>query len=220
MADIKKRLIILASGHKNCSFAASDVQILADYTQTNPVVLNATIAAVITDCHNSHLYDTTYDYKVPLVVRENHYNKEFYQKMMSDFEAKFAVFFDWPHPCEGLEIGKMISVHCGPLNISGGHYGFAANRLIMEAFARGEIKNSLVKMCFGGWFDGYTTTFFQHPVAMHTYDSDISFMDRAREILQAHLPGALEKVVSGLIYYHNGRVLSHDHGPKLLYGIK
>lgn len=145
---MKKRILIFASGDK--SGGGSGFQEMVERSRTEPAILRAEIVAVVSNHENGGVRQKASKLGVHFIHFPGPFTPEEYKKIFLSSEADYVMCSGWLKPVKGLPEEKVINIHPGPLPRFGGKgmYGHHVHEAVIEAYKRGEIKQSAVSLHF------------------------------------------------------------------------
>lgn len=146
MAD-KSRVLVLASG--TATRGGSGFQELAEYTQTDPAVLDAEIVGVGSNHMRGGVWEKARRLGIKFTYLKS-FRAEDYHDLVKYFRADFVMCSGWLLPVSGLEPAKTINIHPGLLPKFGGKgmWGHHVHEAVMVAYDRGKVTQSGVTIHF------------------------------------------------------------------------
>jgi phosphoribosylglycinamide formyltransferase-1 len=95
--------------------------------------------------------------------------------------AEWVALSGWFTKVEGLDPRTTFNIHPAPLAFGGkGMYGLNVHRAVLEAFKRGEIKNTAVTMHFVTEEYDQGPVFFEYPVRIENNDTPETLQERVK----------------------------------------
>ena len=192
-----KKIIIFASGTKEGG--GSGFQELVENSRTG--ILNASIVAVVSNHENGGVRKRADSLRIPFVYFPGPFDAEQYGKIIQEYQPDLISLSGWLKLAVGLDPGKTINIHPGPLPRFGGAgmYGHHVHEAVIEAFRKGEIKSSAVSMHFVTEKYDEGPVFFQYPVLIREEDTSESIAERVNKIEHSWQSWATNLVVQGQI---------------------
>lgn len=199
----KRNILVFASD--SATGDESDVQELVEFSRTEPPVLDARIAGVISDSANGEVAQLAKNLYVDFLLLSDRHTAENYRALVRAFSADFVMLSGWRQPVRGLDPQRTISIHSGPVPAldGSGFHGHHDHEAVISAFRRGEIKQSAVTMHF---VDEVAAVITQLPVLIKSKDTAATLAVRVKEkkrLLQGFI---LNDVVNGRIRLDGGKV--------------
>lgn len=224
----KPRILVLASG--SATGGGSGFQELVEFSRTEPPVLNATIAAVV----SNHKQGGVRRLADILGIKFKHwpgpFTAEEYISLVREHGANFVMCSGWLQYVRGLDPRRVVNIHPGPTKGFGGpgYYGHHVHEAVIKAYRESKITQSAVTMHFaveaGQDKEGYDKgpVFFQLPILIRPDDTAETLAARISEKERAWQAYVLNLVVHRLIHlekdgddwkvvYENGleNIISH-----------
>lgn len=197
-----KKIIVFASGSKDGG--GSGFQELVENSKTG--VLNAEIAAVISNYENGGVRHRADKLGVRFVYFHGPFTIEEYQKIVDQFNPDLISLSGWLKLTRGLDPAKTINIHPGPLPRFGGSgmYGHYVHGAVIEAYKKGEVIESAVTMHFvtEKYDDG--PVFFHYPVLVRKNDTAETLAERVNKVEHCWQSWITNLVLSGQIRW-NGK---------------
>jgi phosphoribosylglycinamide formyltransferase-1 len=201
------RVLVFASGDEKGG--GSGFQELVEFSRTNPPVLNAQIAGVISNHQNGGVRRRADALHIPFEYWSGPFDAKGYRNFIEKYQADFVMCSGWLKFVRGLDPAKTVNIHPGPLPRFGGPgmYGHYVHEAIMAAFHRGEIIQSAVTMHFVDetTYD-HGPIIFQMPVLIRPDDDAETLAKRVNEKERAWQSYILNLVVHRHIYLSHGQV--------------
>jgi phosphoribosylglycinamide formyltransferase-1 len=226
----RKRLLVLASG--DVEGGGSGFQEMVEYSRTSPPALDADIVGVISNHPSGGVYKKAMNLKVPFEFWNGPFTAEAYRAWVEEFKADYVMLSGWLKFVRGLDPARTINIHPGPLPRFGGpgFYGHHVHEPVMEAYWAGEIIQSEVNMHFvldsiDGSEKGDDSkaaydrgpVFFKKRVLIREDDTPETLAKRVNEVERTWQSIALNQVIQGHIFLHDGQVRYTDHFCKKLF---
>lgn len=213
-----KKIIVFASGTKDGG--GSGFENLVNATKSG--ILNAEILAVVSNHENGGVRERADRLGIKFIhfaARKLPESDEFidkegnkidpsefstaenYQRLTKD--ADLVCLSGWLKLVTGLNPQKTINIHPGPLPRFGGAgmYGHHVHEAVMEAYKRGEVKNSAVSMHFVTEKYDEGPLFFSQSVPILPGDTAETLAKRVNEAEHKWQPIITQKVLSGEIFW-------------------
>ncbi|MDD5032851.1 MAG: formyltransferase family protein [Candidatus Pacebacteria bacterium] len=180
---LKPKLIIFASGTKDGG--GSGFEELVKNSKTG--ILNAEIVAVVSNHENGGVRQKSEKWKIPFELFKGPWTSEEYKKILEKYEAEWVSLSGWLKLALGLPPAKTINIHPGPLPRFGGPgmYGHFVHEAVIEAFKKGEIKESAVSMHFVNEEYDKGPIFFRFPVLVEESDTAETLAAKTNKIEHA-----------------------------------
>ncbi len=212
------RVLVFASGDEKGG--GSGFQELAEFSRTNPPVLDAQIIGVISNHPNGGVRKRADTLPIPFEYWSGPFDAKGYRAFVEKYKADFVMCSGWLKFVRGLDPTKTVNIHPGPLPRFGGSgmYGHYVHEAVMTAFHQGEIAQSAVTMHFidETAYD-HGPIIFQMPVLIRPDDDAESLAKRVNEKERAWQSYILNLVVHGYIYLEKGQVFYKGDVPKRLF---
>lgn len=196
----KPRILVFASGSKDGG--GSGFQELVEFSRTTPAILDAEIVAVV----SNHAQGGVAAKAEALGITFRHwagpFTAEGYQALVAEFRVDYVMLSGWLKKVSGLVPAKTVNIHPGPLPKFGGPglYGHHVHEAVMEAFVRGEIKQSAVTMHFVDDQYDHGAIIVSFPVLIRENDDPDTLAARVNEKERAIQALVLNEVVHGRIW--------------------
>jgi len=141
-------ILVFASGTKTGGGSGFENMVRA--ARSSPPILDASIAAVITNHFEGGVWRAAKALGIPCEYWTGPYLASGYQNFVKYFHADYVMLSGWLKLVAGLDPGRTINIHPGPLPRFGGPklYGHYVHEAVMAAYHRGEITHSAVTMHF------------------------------------------------------------------------
>jgi phosphoribosylglycinamide formyltransferase-1 len=212
------RVLVFASGDEKGG--GSGFQELVEFSRTNPPVLDAEIVAVISNHESGGVRKRAEALHIPFEYWPGPFDADGYRTFVEKYQADFVMCSGWLKFVRGLDPGKTVNIHPGPLPRFGGPrmYGHYVHEAVMAAYHRGEIIQSAVTMHFVddvAYDNG--PIIFQMPVLIRPDDDAETLAKRVNEKERAWQSHILNLVVHRLIYLSNGQVFYGNDAAKRLF---
>ena len=178
-----EKLIIFASGTKDGG--GSGFQKLVENTKTG--ILQAEIVVVVSNHKQGGVRRKAEALNIPFIHFPKPWAAQQYQEIVKAHKAQWVALSGWLKLTAGLDPKRTINIHPGPLPKFGGAgmYRYHVHEAIIEAFERGEIKNSAVSMHFVTEAYDEGPIFFQYPVLIRQNDTAETLATRVNKIEHA-----------------------------------
>jgi len=203
----KPRVLVFASGDEKGG--GSGFQELVEFSRTDPPVLNAQIVGVVSNHPYGGVRKRADSLQIPFEYWPGPFDAKGYQSFFRKYNADYVMCSGWLKFVRGLAPERTINIHPGPLPRFGGPgmYGRRVHEAVIEAYRRGEIKQSAVTMHFVDEvaYD-HGPIIFQMPILIRPDDDAESLAKRVNEKERAWQSYILNLVVNGHIYLRNGNV--------------
>lgn len=190
-----KKLIIFASGSKDGG--GSGFQELVENSRTG--VLKVEIVAIVSNHEDGGVRKRADKLKIPFEHFAGPWVAEEYQKIIKKYKADFTALSGWLKLVHGLDPTKTINIHPAPLPQFGGAgmYGIHVHEAVIEAYKKGETKESAITMHFvtEKYDDG--PIFFQYPVLIRKDDTPQTLAERVNKIEHSWQSWIINLVVQG-----------------------
>lgn len=175
-----KKIIVFASGTKDGG--GSGFQELVKNSRAG--ILNADIAAVISNYANGGVKRRADSLGIPFVHFQGPWQAEQYEKIVQKYQPDLIALSGWLKLVRGLDPRRTINIHPGPLPSFGGvgMYGHYVHEAIIAAFRKGEIKAGAVTMHFVTEEYDKGPIFFRYPVMIRKEDTPESLAERVNKI--------------------------------------
>jgi phosphoribosylglycinamide formyltransferase-1 len=202
----KKRILVLASGDEQGG--GSGFQEMVEFTRTDPPVLDAEIVGVVSNHKSGGVRKKADALDVPFRFWTGPFNAKGYQKHVKNFKADFVMCSGWLKMVRGLDPGKTINIHPGPLPRFGGMgmYGRHVHSAVVAAYVLGQISQSAVTMHFVDEHYDRGPVFFRIPVMIRPDDNYETLAKRVNEKERAWQSYVLNQVVQGNIFLEGGKL--------------
>jgi phosphoribosylglycinamide formyltransferase-1 len=214
----KIRVLVFASGDEKGG--GSGFQELAEFSRTNPPVLDAQIVGVISNHPQGGVHRRADALRIPFEHWAGPFNAEGYRSFVEKYQADYVMCSGWLKFVRGLDPARTVNIHPGPLPQFGGPgmYGHHVHEAVVAAYRRGEITQSAVTVHFVDdvAFD-HGPIIFQMPVLIRPEDDAETLAKRLNEKERAWQSHILNLVVHGDISLSQGQVLYKSEPPKRLF---
>lgn len=214
----KSRILVLASGTK--TDGGSGFQELVEQSRTDRPILDAEIVGVVSNHANGGVYQKAEILHIPFVHFKPPYDAASHQRLVAEFRADYVMCSGCLWFVRGLDPATTINIHPGPLPDFGGpgKHGHHVHEAVMQAYYRGEVKQSAVTMHFvteTGYDRG--PIFFQLPVIIRSDDTPDTLAKRVNEKERAWQSYILNLVIHGHIYLKDNSVHYWNINPTELF---
>lgn len=174
------RILVFSSGSK--TGGGSGFQELVENSRTG--VLNAEIAAVVSNHPEGGVYKRAIDLDIPFIHMRPPYDARNYQKLIRVWEADYVALSGWLKMVEGHNSQRTFNIHPGPLPETKGFHGMGVHKEVIRLFIEGQLKQSAVSMHFVPDNGRYDTgpVFFQYPVLIQEGESPEDLAERVNKI--------------------------------------
>jgi folate-dependent phosphoribosylglycinamide formyltransferase PurN len=195
-----KKIIIFASGTKDGGGSGFENLVNATKNET----LDVEILAVVSNHENGGVRERADRLGVKFIHFAEPRTAERYKEITKD--ADLICLSGWLKLVTGLDPKKTINIHPGPLPRFGGAgmYGHHVHEAVMEAYKKGEIKNSAVSMHFVTEKYDEGPLFFSQSVPILPDDTVETLAKRVNEAEHKWQPIITQKVLSNQISW-NGK---------------
>ena len=195
-----KKIIIFASGTKDGGGSGFENLVNATKNET----LDVEILAVVSNHENGGVRERADRLGVKFIHFAEPRTAERYKEITKD--ADLICLSGWLKLVTGLDPKKTINIHPGPLPRFGGAgmYGHHVHEAVMEAYKKGEIKNSAVSMHFVTEKYDEGPLFFSQSVPILLDDTAETLTKRVNEAEHKWQPIITQKVLSNQISW-NGK---------------
>jgi len=213
------RVLVFASGDEKGG--GSGFQELVEFSRTDPPVLDAQIAGVVSNHPHGGVYRRADALHIPFEYWPGPFDAEGYRAFVQKYRADFVMCSGWLKFVRGLDPAKTVNIHPGPLPQFGGigMYGHYVHEAVVAAYHRGEITQSAVTMHFVDEtaYD-HGPVIFRMPVLIRPDDDAETLAKRVNEKERAWQSHILNFVIHGLISLRHGQVLYKNvPGQRLFY---
>jgi phosphoribosylglycinamide formyltransferase-1 len=177
------KLLVFASGSKDGG--GSGFQELVENSKTE--VLKAEIVGVVSNYPQGGVKEKAEKLGIKFEYFPGPFEAEEYQRIVKKYEADFVSLSGWIKLVKGLDPIKTINIHPAPLPKFGGKgmYGIHVHEAVIEAFKKGEVKNSAVSMHFATEKYDEGPVFFEYPVRIRKGDTPETLQQRVNKIEHA-----------------------------------
>lgn len=191
-----KRVLVFASGDKEGG--GSGFQEMVEYSRTDPPVLCADIVGVVSNHAQGGVFKRAGKLGIPFRHFEKPFTAEKYLSYVEDFKADHVMLSGWLKMVRGLDPATTVNIHPGPLPRFGGKgmYGHYVHEAVMDAYHRGEVKQSAVTMHFVNERYDEGAVIFSRPVLIRPDDTAESLVKRVNEVERAWQSVVLNWVVN------------------------
>jgi len=192
-----KKLLIFASGSKDGG--GSGFQELVENSRTG--VLNAQIVAVVSNRESGGVKQKADKLGVPFIYFPEPWDQESYRKIVLLAGADFISLSGWLKRTIGLDTATTINIHPGLLPRFGGKgmYGHHVHEAVIEAYRKGEVKESAVSMHFVTEKYDEGPIFFKYPVLIRRNDTAETLGERVNKIEHGWQSYITNLVINGKI---------------------
>jgi len=218
---VKPRILVLASG--DAKGGGSGFQELVEFSRTDPRILDATIVGVVSHHENGGVAQKAHDLKVPFLCWAGTFDATGYQELVKYFSADWVMCSGWLKPVRGLDPGRTINIHPGPLPRFGGRgmWGHHVHEAVMAAYRRGEVTQSAVTMHYVTEHPGPDPydkgpIIFEFPVLIRKNDTPDTLASRVNEKERAWQSFILNLVVHEAIVLTGDGVHYHEEADRLI----
>ena len=184
------RTLVFASG--SATGGGSGFKNLVETKSVSRPNLAYDIVGVVTHHVNGGVVQHAQALRIPCTVISPKVSKEEYRFLVEEFDAELVALSGWLRPVVGLPPEKVINIHPGPLRRFGGHgmYGHHVHEAVIEAFRKGEIRETAMSMHF---VDPYIKT-----ADGDNYDKGPVFAEIPIGIVSDDTADSLGKAVNGM----------------------
>ncbi|KKQ35777.1 MAG: Phosphoribosylglycinamide formyltransferase [Candidatus Nomurabacteria bacterium GW2011_GWB1_37_5] len=197
MENTKPKLVIFASGSKTGGGSGFEKLVLAQ----REGILNADIAAVVSNHENGGVREKADRLGINFIHFPGPFTADAYQEILNKIGAEFVSLSGWLKLVAGLDPRKTFNIHPGPLPRFGGKgmYGHHVHKAVMDAYRKGEVKNSEITMHFVTPEYDKGPTFFKLPIEIFFDDTAETLGKRANEAEHKYQPYITDLIVNGKI---------------------
>jgi folate-dependent phosphoribosylglycinamide formyltransferase PurN len=191
----KPRLIVFASGTPTGGGSGFEELVAS----SRKGILDADIAAVVSNCKNGGVREKAKRLKIPFVYFRAPYTEERYLRIVHTFPHDFIALSGWLKLVVGLEPRITFNIHPGPLPDFGGPgmYGHHVHQAVLKAYHEGKITHSAVSMHFVTPEYDKGPIFFRVPVPIEDNDSVDALAGRVNGAEHVWQPLITNLVVQG-----------------------
>jgi len=218
----KKNVLFFAAGTN--TGGGSGFRECVEFSRTTPAVLHANVAGVVSNYPEGGVFEIAKYFNVPFECWQGPFEAEGYRYFVEKYKADYVMLSGWLKFVLGLEIGRTINIHPGPLGEFGGKgfHGHFVHEAVYKAFKEGRITQTAVTMSFidpEKEYDDDSLIIYQHPILLREDDTAETIASRVNEKERTVQAMVLNRVVNGDIYYHDGKVFWHDKNPKDIHNL-
>lgn len=199
----KPKILVLASG--DAEGGGSGFQELVEFSRTDPAILDAEIAAVVSNHKNGGVRKKADKLSIPFEFFPKPQTAEGYRFFVEKYRADFVMCSGWLPFVKGLDVSRTVNIHPGPLPLFGGNgmWGHYVHEAVIKAYEEGLVKESAVTMHFVDEiaFD-HGQKFFEFPVLIRPDDNADSLGKRVNEKERAWQSYILNLVVHRHIWLY------------------
>lgn len=213
----KKRVLVFASG--DAKGGGSGFQELVEFSRTEPPILNAEMVGVVSNHEWGGVRKRANALDIPFRFWPGPFNALGYQYYVVEFKPDFVMCSGWLKLVHGLNPGRTINIHPGPLPQFGGRgmYGHHVHEAVIAAYKKGEIIQSAVTMHFVDDQYDHGPIIFTIPVLIRPDDDAETLAKRVNEKERAWQSYILNRVVQGDISLKNNRICRINGAENLPY---
>ena len=199
MNKTNPNILVFASGTKTGGGSGFETMVRASRTGTP--ILDAWICAVV----SNHFGGGVWHKAEVLGVRPEYwvgpYLAKGYQNLVKYYNADYVMLSGWLKLVAGLDPGRTINIHPGPLPRFGGpkNYGHHVHEAVMAAYHRGEITHSAVTMHFVDAAYDRGPILFALPIPIEPGDTPETLAARLNRAEHEWQPRVLNYVISGQV---------------------
>jgi phosphoribosylglycinamide formyltransferase 1 len=199
MQTTNPNVLVFASGTK--TGGGSGFETMVGASRTRPPILDAWICGVVTNHFGGGVWQKAEVLGVRPAYWVGPYLARGYQNFVRYFKADYVMLSGWLKLVAGLEPGRTINIHPGPLPRFGGPklYGHHVHEAVMAAYHRGEVTHSAVTMHFVDAAYDRGPIFFALPVPIEPGDTPETLAARVNQAEHAWQPRVLNYVVNGQV---------------------
>jgi phosphoribosylglycinamide formyltransferase-1 len=192
-------ILVFASGTKTGGGSGFETMVKA--ARMRPPILEARICAVITNHFEGGVWHKAKALGVQAEYWAGPYLAKGYQNFVKHFKADYVMLSGWLHLVTGLDPGRTINIHPGPLPRFGGPklYGHHVHEAVMAAYHRGELAHSAVTMHFVDEVYDHGPIFFTLPVPIEPSDTPETLAAKVNHAEHAWQPRVLNYIVHGQV---------------------
>lgn len=212
----KPKILVFASG--DAQGGGSGFQEMVEQSRTHPPILDAEIVGVVSNHPAGGVFEKSRMLGIPFKYWAGPFTEEGYQGYVRTSGADYVMLSGWLKMVRGLDPGRTINIHPGPLPAFGGPgmYGHHVHEAVMAAYTEGKIMQSAVTVHFVNTEYDRGPTIFRLPVMIRPTDTPETLARRVNEKERAWQSYVLNLVVHGYIYLHEGRIRFLKGTPMIL----
>ncbi len=194
-----KKIVVFASGTKDSG--GSGFEVLVKNSISGTGILKAAIVAVVSNHEHGGVHQRAEKLRVPFEFFSGPWDKDSYIRIVNKYKPDLVALSGWLKLVTGLEPAKTINIHPGPLPQFGGAgmYGHHVHEAVMNAYKKGEAKNSAVTMHFVTEKYDEGPIFFQIPVWIDDNDTIEDLGKRVNQFEHAWQSYITNLVIQGQI---------------------
>jgi phosphoribosylglycinamide formyltransferase-1 len=199
MKKTHPNILVFASGTKTGGGSGFETMVRA--ARTRPPILDAWICAVITNHFEGGVWQKAKAFGIHAEYWVGPYLAAGYQNFVKYFNADYVMLSGWLKLVTGLDPGRTINIHPGPLPRFGGPkiYGHYVHEAVMAAYQRGEITHSAVTMHFVDAAYDRGPILFALPVPIEPSDTPETLAAKVNRAEHQWQPRVLNYVVHGQV---------------------
>jgi phosphoribosylglycinamide formyltransferase 1 len=200
-------ILVFASGSK--TGGGSGFENLVRASRTEPPELAARICGVVTNHPAGGVWRRAQALGIPAEYWPGPYVAEGYHDFVKHFQADYVMLSGWLKLATGLDPGRTVNIHPGPLPRFGGAkmYGRYVHEAVLAAYRSGEISRSAVTMHFVDEKYDRGPVFFVRPVPIEPGDTVDTLAARVNRAEHEWQPQVLNYVVQGRVRLVGGEVV-------------
>jgi phosphoribosylglycinamide formyltransferase-1 len=208
MKKTTPNILVYASGTKTGGGSGFETMVRA--TRAKPPLLEARICGVVTNHSAGGVWQKAKALGIAATYWAGPYLAQGYQNFVKYFQADYVMLSGWLKLVTGLDPGRTINIHPGPLPRFGGPnlYGHYVHEAVMAAYHRGEVTHSAVTMHFVDEKYDRGPVFFALPIPIEPGDTPETLAAKVNRAEHEWQPRVLNYVVQGRV-----RLV----GPKVVY---
>jgi phosphoribosylglycinamide formyltransferase-1 len=192
-------ILVFASGTKTSGGSGFETMVRA--ARTKPPILDAWICAVITNHFEGGVWQKAKALGIHSEYWVGPYHAKGYQNFVKYFNADYVMLSGWLKLVAGLDPGRTINIHPGPLPRFGGPklYGHYVHEAVMAAYHRGEITHSAVTMHFVDAIYDQGPILFALPIPIEPSDTPETLAAKVNRAEHEWQPRVLNYIVHGQV---------------------
>ena len=196
---MRKRILIFATGGKGHGEGGSGARELIKASRDGR--LEADIVGLVSNYPEGGVFDLHEELGIPFRLFSGPFTADEYQKIMDEFKPDLVCLSGWLKQVFGIDPRIIINIHPGILPLTAGLYGHLVHEKVMEAFGRGEIKETAVTMHFvtAKYDDG--PIIFEKLVAINATDTPQTLAKRVNDVEHIYQPLVTNAVINEAIHW-------------------
>lgn len=199
--DGRKRGVVFATGGKGKNEGGSGFEVLVNASRDGR--LDAEIVAVVSNHATGGVYHRAQRLDIPFRCLGGPWEPQKYQEIVAEYEPDLICLSGWVKPVRGLDPKITTNIHPASLPEFGGKgmYSHYVHEAVMEAYHRGEIKQSAVSMHFVTPEYDAGPVFFRKLVQILPNDTPKTLAARVNKFEHIFQPVITNLVVNGDIWW-------------------